>query len=117
MSKKWWERGVFHMLDVTLVNAYILYYKSATGKPMTHLDFRISVARGLVTADSASSVVGCTMLCDCWGVTISLNQLEVCRTASYAATGKVEIESIPATDAVAAKLPYAYTHVSANIIL
>ena len=81
VSKKWWKRVIFHMLDVTLVNAYILYYTSATGKPMSHLDFRISVARGLVTAgdseipDSASTIVGA--LCDCWGVTISPNQLEV----------------------------------------
>ena len=125
VSKKWWKRVIFHMLDVTLVNAYILYYTSATGKPMSHLDFRISVARGLVTAgdseipDSASTIVGALGLCDCWGVTISPNQLEVhvCRTASYAATGKVEIENVPATDAVAAKLPYACTHVSASIIL
>lgn len=25
VSKKWWKRVFFHMLDVTLVNAYILY--------------------------------------------------------------------------------------------
>ena len=65
--KKWWKCVFFHMLDVTLVNAYILYYKTAVGKPMSHLDFLISVARGLVTAgeaeipDSASSVLGCPM--------------------------------------------------------
>eukprot|EP00731_Ephydatia_muelleri_P013715 Em0007g1025a len=29
-SKKWWKRVFFHMLDVTLVNAYIVYYKSIT---------------------------------------------------------------------------------------
>ena len=48
VSKKWWKHVFFHMLDVTLVNAYILFYKSATGKLMSHLDFRISDARGLL---------------------------------------------------------------------
>ena len=30
--KKWWKRVFFHMLDVTLVNAFILYYKTAIGE-------------------------------------------------------------------------------------
>ena len=47
-SKKWWKRVFFHMLDVTLVNAYILYYKSITGKSISHLNFRIAVAEGLL---------------------------------------------------------------------
>ena len=46
-SKKWWKRVFFHMLDVTLVNAYILYSKSITDKSISHLDFRIAVAEGL----------------------------------------------------------------------
>ena len=50
VSKKRWKHVFLHMLDVTLVNAYILYYKSAT---ISHLDFRISVTRGLVTAGDA----------------------------------------------------------------
>ena len=49
-TKKWWKRIFFHMLDVTLVNAYILYYKSNTGKLLSHLDFRIAVARGLIAS-------------------------------------------------------------------
>ena len=47
-SKKWWKRVFFHVLDVTLVNAYILYYKSITGKSLSHLNFRIAVAEGLL---------------------------------------------------------------------
>lgn len=30
-SKKWWKRVFFHMLDVTLVTAYIIYNSSIIG--------------------------------------------------------------------------------------
>ena len=50
VTKKWWKRIFFHMLDVTLVNAYILYNKSNTGKLLSHMDFRIAVAKGLIAS-------------------------------------------------------------------
>ena len=43
-SKIWWKR----VLDVTLVNAYILYYKSITGKSISHLNFKMAVAEGVL---------------------------------------------------------------------
>ena len=42
-SKKWWKRIFFHM-----VNAYILYTNSTHVKKMSHLDFRVAVAKGLL---------------------------------------------------------------------
>ena len=52
-AKKWWKRVFFHMVDVTLVNAYILYYTVTTGKCLSHLNFRIAVAKGLLAQTDA----------------------------------------------------------------
>mgnify|MGYP006372858261 CR=1 FL=1 len=52
-SKKWWKRVFFHMVDVTLVNAYILYTKSTEGKRLQQLEFRVMVAKGLIASTSA----------------------------------------------------------------
>ena len=46
-SVKWWKRVFFHLLDLTLVNAHILF-KAATGSRMSQLDFRSSVATSLL---------------------------------------------------------------------
>ena len=46
-SVKWWKRGFFHLLDLTLVKSHILY-KAATSSKITQLDFRLSVARSLI---------------------------------------------------------------------
>ena len=48
-TRKWYRRVFFHMLDLSIVNAYILYMKISTSeRKMTQLDFRISVARSLM---------------------------------------------------------------------
>ena len=39
-SKKWWKRAFFHILEVCVVNAYILY--SSTNK-VSHLDFILTL--------------------------------------------------------------------------
>ena len=46
-STKWWKRVFFHMLDLTLVNAHILYNTTNSTK-QSQLDFRIAVAEGLL---------------------------------------------------------------------
>ena len=46
-SVKWWKRVFFHLLDVALVNGYILY-KAATESKKTQLQFRLSVAMSLI---------------------------------------------------------------------
>ena len=46
-SVKWWKRVFFHLLDLTLVNAHILF-KAATGSRMSQLDFRSTVATSLL---------------------------------------------------------------------
>ena len=43
---KWWKRVFFHLLDLSIVNAHILY--NATADKMTQLEFRIAVAKGLL---------------------------------------------------------------------
>eukprot|EP00731_Ephydatia_muelleri_P013907 Em0007g1217a len=42
--------------DVTLVNAYVLYYKTCEGKVLSHMDFRIEVAKALIGAECYTSL-------------------------------------------------------------
>ena len=46
---KWWKRAFFHLLDVALVNSYIMYTESTQiGRKLTHEQFRVEVAKGLL---------------------------------------------------------------------
>ena len=45
-TRKWYSFVFFHMLDLSIVNAHILYMKS--GQKMTQLDFTIAVAKSLL---------------------------------------------------------------------
>ena len=45
----WWRRLFFHMMDVSLVNACILYNRDKEGRSrLPLLDFRVAVATGLL---------------------------------------------------------------------
>ena len=46
-SLKWWKRVMFHLLDLSLVNANILY-NSVALKPLPHLEFCLSIAASLL---------------------------------------------------------------------
>ena len=46
-SVKWWKRVFFHLLDVSLVNAQIVF-KTATHSNISQLEYRIAVAQGLL---------------------------------------------------------------------
>ena len=46
-SKKWWKRVFFHLLDVTMVNAFVIY-KSSRHHKVTHLAFMVDVVKGLL---------------------------------------------------------------------
>ena len=46
---KWWKRAFFHLLDVALVNSYIMYTESTQiGRKLTYEQFRVEVAKGLL---------------------------------------------------------------------
>ena len=48
---KWWRRAFFHLLDLAIVNAYIMYSEAPhTGRPLTHEQFRIELSKGLLTS-------------------------------------------------------------------
>ena len=47
-SKKWWKRAFFHLLEVCMVNAYILHCSSSPQKSLSHVDFILAVARQLL---------------------------------------------------------------------
>ena len=46
-SSKWWKRVFFHLLDLALVNAHILF-KRTSEKQLPEMDFRIEVTKGLL---------------------------------------------------------------------
>ena len=45
-SVKWWKRVFVHLLDLAMVNSYILY-KAVTKSKMKQLQFRVFVAKSL----------------------------------------------------------------------
>ena len=48
-SKKWWKRVFFHLIELAMVNAYILYcYNTPKREQLTHLRFRLAVASSLL---------------------------------------------------------------------
>jgi hypothetical protein len=46
-SLKWWKRILFHLVDLALVNANILY-NMTNEKKLTHMSFRVQVAQSLL---------------------------------------------------------------------
>ena len=51
-TKKWWKRRVFFdLLDTCNVNAYILYREGGTYNNLSHINFRLEVARSLINID------------------------------------------------------------------
>lgn len=55
-TKKWWKRIFFHLLDTTIVNAYILYKQAHPNNNLSHLDFRICIAEALLLEQPAFTV-------------------------------------------------------------
>lgn len=54
-AKKWWKYLFWFICDVTMINAYILHKEAPGGprpRPLTHLDFHIAVAKGLINGFS-----------------------------------------------------------------
>ena len=47
-SVKWWKRVFFHLLDLALVNSYVLYKAVTKSKKTKQLQFRVSVAKSLI---------------------------------------------------------------------
>lgn len=48
-SLKWWRRAFFHLIEIAIVNAYIMYLVTPhTGKRMTHKEFRVQLAKELL---------------------------------------------------------------------
>lgn len=42
-SKKWWKRVFFHLLDVSFMNAYLVYCSVTAGtQRLSHMDFRLA---------------------------------------------------------------------------
>ena len=45
---KWWRRAAFHLLDMVVVNSYILYSSLQKRRKLTHEQFRIELAKDLL---------------------------------------------------------------------
>lgn len=54
-SKKWWHRILFYFVDLSLVNAFILFKKNNDSEAqLTLKEFRLAVALGLVGAEQST---------------------------------------------------------------
>lgn len=49
-SKKWWPRIFWHFVDVTIVNAFIIYKQLYSERSLELKEFRLAVANGLIGA-------------------------------------------------------------------
>ena len=47
-SLKWWKRGFFHLLNICIVNARVMFTSIAGNKNVSNLDFRIGIVHGLL---------------------------------------------------------------------
>ena len=47
------EVSFFHLVDVSLINAYLTHCKVTTGRRLTHMEFRLEVAKGLIERSGA----------------------------------------------------------------
>ena len=48
---RWWRRAFFFLLDMAVVNSYILYSRQCTeGRRYTHEQFRVDLAKELLAA-------------------------------------------------------------------
>jgi hypothetical protein len=58
-AKKWWKYVFWFLLDVCMINAYILHKSRPAGligplhRPMNHMKFQLHVARGLIAGFSS----------------------------------------------------------------
>lgn len=52
-SKKWWHRIFWHFIDLTVVNAFIMFQEKSNtdGKTLSLKEFRLSLVNGLIGAD------------------------------------------------------------------
>lgn len=48
-SKKWWLRIFYFLLDASITNSYLLYCQNPNVTKLSNLEFRVSVARGLIS--------------------------------------------------------------------
>ena len=48
-SLKWWKRVFFSMLNISMLNATVIYNSIPTNKHVSNLDFRLQVIDGLLT--------------------------------------------------------------------
>ena len=47
-SIKWWRKLMIHLVNLAMLNAYILYRKANTGHKGSHIAFRINLVRALI---------------------------------------------------------------------
>lgn len=57
-SKKWYHRIIWHFLDTTIINAYILFNKRSSGSTIDLKQFRINVATALIRAGNTAKKKG-----------------------------------------------------------
>ena len=54
---KWWRRAFFFLFDAAIVNSYIMYCLTVTGRRLSHEQYRISLAKQLLSTTAQSEPV------------------------------------------------------------
>lgn len=57
-SRKWWPRILWHFVDVSIVNSFIIYNENYKHTNMTLKEFRLSIVTGLVGASTETPRIG-----------------------------------------------------------
>ena len=47
-THKWWKRIFLHLIDISIVNSFIIYKKSELNKGMTQKQFRLEIVRSII---------------------------------------------------------------------
>ncbi len=59
-SLKWWKRVFFSLLNISVLNATVIFNSIATNKHLSNLDFRLQVIDGLLTGWERNTMLRCT---------------------------------------------------------
>lgn len=100
-SKKWYKRIIFHLLDLAVVNSWILY-RAVKKSPMQLAEFKLQVAIGLMDAEeSATADLEPNATCS---NTMSNRASDISHSVRYDGVNHVPIK-VPQKSAPRCKLP------------
>ena len=55
-TNKWWKRIFLHLIDISIVNSFIIWKKSELNKGMTQKQFRLEIVRSIIKKYDISTI-------------------------------------------------------------